>query len=318
MEKILFFYATSMILLILINGIEFSRDKDTLSARRKQTEGMFRENVLREKLDKTLEEKVKLSKRNAMEDKMKQAGYDASFTDFVIISIFSGILMAVIFGTLMTNPFLAVLFLVFGTLVPYQFISFVRNRRVELLDKQVGAFMQMVIKRYENTRNMHTALKMTAKEFHGEEPISSEINKTVLEIDLGVPTAKALDNMAVRTGNKYMERFVSYYKVASEVGTDDLRRDLLMQAYIQYEENRQLKRALDEKISGPVKDAKIMIFSVPMFAIYQLITNDDYATFMTKTTTGKIGTAGIIGTLILIIWFVNAKIGAPIDEEKKK
>lgn len=314
MGNILLFYAISMTLLSVIYNIDISQNKDILSARKKQTENLFKENVIKSKIDKVLTERVKANKRNAMEDKLKQAGFNISYTEYIIICIFSGIIMAILFGSLMTNPYLAILFLIFGFLAPYQIISFLRNKRINLLDKQIGAFMQMTIKRYENTRNMHTALKMTAKELQGEQPISQEINKTVLEINLGIPTEIALKNMATRTGNKYMERFASYYEVASAIGTDELRKNLLTQAYVQYEENRELKRALDEKIAGPVKDAKIMIGSVPMIAIYQLVTNDEYATFMTKTSTGRIGTAVIIGTLIIVIWIVNAKIGAPIDK----
>lgn len=314
MENILLFYTISLIVLSVIYNLDFSQDDDMISARKKQTQNLFRENVIKNKIDKVLENKVKLSKRNAMEDKLKQAGFNIDFTEYFIICLFTGIVMAILFGTLLTNPYLAVLFLVFGFLTPYQIVSFIRNKRLDLLDKQIGAFMQMVIKRYENTRNMHTSLKMTAKEFEGEQPISQEINKTILDIELGVPTETALKNMGVRTGNKYMERFASYYAVASSVGTDELRKNLLNQAYTQYEENRQMKRVLNEKIMEPVKEAKIMIGSVPMFAIYQIVTNDEYITFMTKTHTGKIGTTAIIGILIFTTWFVNAKIGAPIDK----
>lgn len=313
MESVFLFYTISLIGLSVIYYIEPIRKKDPVSRRKKQAEGMFRENVIKDKLDEVLKERVKVSKRNDMEDKLVQAGFNMTFTEFVMVSILAGIFMGIFFGGLMTNPLLGVMFLVFGFLAPYQVVMFLRNRRISLLEKQIGAFMQMTIKRYENTRDMHKALQMTGTEFRGEEPIGTEIDKTVLEIDLGIPTVEALENMAKRTNNQYLERFAAYYGVASEVGTDELRRDLLTQAYNQYEENRQLKRELDKEISGPVKDAYIMIASVPMFALYQMATNDEYVQFMTKTTTGRIGTTAIIGALILIIWFVNAKIGAPLE-----
>lgn len=313
MKNVLIFYTVSMIGLSILYYIEPIRRENPLSRRKKQTVNMLRENIIKDKLDEILKARVKVSKRNSMEDKLVQAGFNMSFTEFVMVSILSGIIMGILFGTIMTNPLLGVMFLIFGSLAPYQAVMFIRNRRITLLEKQVGVFMQMVIKRYENTRDMHKALQMTANEFKGEEPIGTEIDKTVLEIELGVPTVEALENMAKRTNNQYLERFAAYYEVAAEVGTDDLRRDLLTQAYNQYEENRQLKRELDKEISGPVKEAYIMIASVPMFALYQIATNDEYVQFMTKTTTGRIGTTAIIGALILIIWFVNAKIGAPLE-----
>ena len=302
-----------MIGLSILYYIEPIRRENPLSRRKKQTVNMLRENIIKDKLDEILKARVKVSKRNSMEDKLVQAGFNMSFTEFVMVSILSGIIMGILFGTIMINPLLGVVFLIFGSLAPYQAVMFIRNRRITLLEKQAGVFMQMVIKRYENTRDMHKALQMTANEFKGEEPIGTEIDKTVLEIELGVPTVEALKNMAKRTNNQYLERFAAYYEVAAEVGTDDLRRDLLTQAYNQYEENRQLKRELKKEISGPVRDAYIMIASVPLFALYQIAMSEGYVDFMTKTTTGRIGTTAIIGALILIIWFVNAKIGAPLD-----
>ena len=313
MKNVLIFYTVSMIGLSILYYIEPIRRENPLSRRKKQTVNMLRENIIKDKLDEILKARVKVSKRNSMEDKLVQAGFNMSFTEFVMVSILSGIIMGILFGTIMINPLLGVVFLIFGSLAPYQAVMFIRNRRITLLEKQAGVFMQMVIKRYENTRDMHKALQMTANEFKGEEPIGTEIDKTVLEIELGVPTVEALKNMAKRTNNQYLERFAAYYEVAAEVGTDDLRRDLLTQAYNQYEENRQLKRELKKEISGPVRDAYIMIASVPLFALYQIAMSEGYVDFMTKTTTGRIGTTAIIGALILIIWFVNAKIGAPLD-----
>lgn len=313
MKNILLFYTVSMIGLSILYHLDFIKKEDPLSRRKKQTVNMFRENIIKDKLDEVLRARVKISRRQNMEDKLVQAGFNISFTEFVMISILTGIVMGIILGSLMTNPFLGVLFVIFGFLTPYQVVMFTRNRRTGLLEKQVGAFMQMVIKRYENTRDMQRALEMTAKEFKGEEPIGTEIEKTVLEIELGVPTVEALENMAKRTNNQYLERFAAYYEVASEVGTDDLRRNLLTQAYNQYEENRQLKRELRKEISEPVRNAYIMLVSVPVFAAYQMAINNDYISFMTKTTTGRIGTTAIIGTLVLVVWFINSKIAAPLD-----
>lgn len=313
LEKVLLFYTASMIVLSILYHIETTTKENSISRRKKQTVNMFRENIIKDKLDEILKEKVKASKRNSIEDKIIQAGFNISFTEFVMISLFSGIIIGILFGTVMTNPLLGLMFIIIGFLTPYQVIMFIRNRRIALIEKQVGAFMQMAIKRYENTRDMYKALQMTANEFKGEEPIGTEIEKAVLEIELGIPVSEALENLAKRTNNQYLDRFAAYYGVAAEVGTDDLRRDLLTQAYNQYEENKQLKRMLKKEISGPVRDAYVMIITAPLFALYQIAMNKDYINFMTKTTTGRIGTTGIIGVLILVIWFVNAKIAAPLD-----
>lgn len=302
-----------MIFLTILYNIDFDVKKVTMSKRKKQVKKMLRENVLQEKLDKIIEKNVKFSKRQGMEEKLIQAGFNISYTEYILICSLTAIVLSVLLGKALNNIFIGILFLIFGYLAPYQIVSFFRNKRILLLENQIGAFMQMVIKRYENTRDFNTALKMTSIEFEGEDPIDTEIKKAILEIDLGKSVSEALKNLAIRTGNKYMERFAAYYEIASEIGTDDVRKNLLTQAYEQYKENREMVRQLKKEISGPVQEAYIMILSVPIFAIYQIATNPDYIYIMTRTTIGRVGTAGVLGTLILTIWFVNAKLGAPLD-----
>jgi len=311
MGYIISFYTISMLILVLFKNINFSGHKD-VSKRKIQTENLFKENILKNQLNKIIDKSVKSSKKRTMEEKLKQAGFDTSFTDFVAISILSGIITAFIFGALFKNLYLGFLFLIFGFFIPYQVVRHLRNKRIVSLEDQVGAFLNMTIKRYENTRNMHQALKLTAKELYGEEPISEEINKTVLEIELGIPTEIALKNMAKRTGNKFLKRFAAFYQIASNIGTDDLRKKLLEQAYKQYQEDKKRKRLLREKIMGPVKDSNLLISLVPVMAIYSSITSKEYIPFMTQTQMGKIGTTIIIGTLIFCIWVNDTKLGTPL------
>lgn len=313
MSNVIFFYLMGMIVLSLIYNIEIKPKDDIVDQRRGQTIELFRENIKKSKINKVIQSKVKISKRMEIEYDIKRAGFDFSFSEFVLISMFSGVIFALLFGGVLKNIYLGIVFIFMGALVPFQIIGFLKNRRINKMERQIGSFMNMTIKRYVNTKNMHTALEMTARELKGVEPIGEEIERTVVSIELGTPIDEALTELAKRTDNKYMHRFASYYSIAASVGTRQLREELLTDAYNQYEENRQLKRILDEKISGPVKHSKILMATVPVFAAYSAATNDGYIEFMTTTTMGKVGTAGVVVTLIIILWFINKKIGAPLD-----
>lgn len=313
MKIYLLFYVIIMVILSIIYNVE--SDKEVILANRhKQTRKMFRENIIKEKLDNVIKENISIKRQSKMEDRLTQAGLNIGYTEYIMISVLSSIVMALIFGFLLNNVLLGIMFLFIGFFIPHQIVLALRNKRVAVMEKQVGAFMRMVIKRYQNTKDFNKALKMTEREFEGQKPLCDEIRKTVLDIELGVPTVKALRDMAYRTGNKYMIRFADYYEVTSEVGTSELREDLLTQAYEQYEENRQIQRELKQELSGPKQDAYIMLFSVPIFAIYQAISNPDYIYFMTHVKMGKIGTTVIIGTLLIVVWFINNKLGASINE----
>ncbi|WCK56927.1 hypothetical protein PP175_27325 (plasmid) [Aneurinibacillus sp. Ricciae_BoGa-3] len=301
-----------MLITILIRNMNGKSDS-VIDRRKQQSKNILRENVLKKSLERFSEQKVKFSKRYAIETLCLQAGYHLSYAEYLMMSIGSAIGVAILVGIIMNNPLLAIMFLVIGYMLPRQVITFLKNKRVKMMERQIGPFMQMVIKRYETTRDFSKSLKLTLDEFVGEEPMYSEIKQTVLEIQVGVPVGEAMDNMARRTGNKYMARLADYYKIASSLGTDEIRKKLLTQAYSQFEENRKAKASMKKELAGPVREAYIMLGSIPMFAIYQIMTNDTYVSFMTQTSTGRIGTAVISAVLMGSIWFVNAKIGAPLE-----
>lgn len=307
------FFIISMSLVTIVGSLQPSGSNSPIERRKRQTKNLFTENVLKEKLASTIEKRVKPSKKMKLEEDLQKAGLKLDYFDYIVVNIFSSLIFAAFFGIVMSNPILAVIFLILGYFVPGQVIQFIKNKRIATMEKQIGSFMQMVTKRYENTDEFHKAFAMTVTEFKGEEPIYTELQRTIIEMNLGIPTEKALTDFAKRSNNKFMLRYAAYYKLVSELGDKKLKKSLLEQAIKQYDENYQIKRSLKKEISGPVQEAYIMLGFVPAIALYQSVTNDSYIYFMTQTSMGRIGTAGIVGTLILITWFVNAKLGAPLD-----
>lgn len=291
------------------------RNKGTLEGRKKQSQNRLRENVIKQRIEQIAESRVRFSKRYAIETLCLQAGMKLTYAEYLMISIGSALVFAVLVTMIMNNPILGIIFLLVGYMVPKQFITFMKNRRIGLMEKQIGSFMQMVIKRYETTRDFGKALELSTVEFKGEEPLYSELHRTVMDINLGMPVTESLDNLARRTGNKYLERLSDYYKIASTLGTDDIRKKLLTQAYTQFEENRIAKQTMKKELATVVRESYIMLGSIPMFGAYQVMTNDSYIDFMTNTTMGKIGTVAIAVVFMGAVWFVNTQISKPLDDK---
>lgn len=313
MNGIMVFYIAIMIFLIVLKFI-LNKDKSgILEKRKKQANNLERSRIIKEKIDEIIIKKTKPTKKRKFENISEQAGLTIGYAEYLLLKIGLGIILTIIFAIIFNSFIMGLFFFLLGYAMPYQIINYIKNKRLLFIEKQIGSFMQMIIKRYENTRDFYKALIMTHHEFKGIEPMYSELKKTILDIELGIPVVDALDALAKRTGNKYMNRLAAYYKVASEIGTDELRRDLMNQAYIQFEEDRQMKRMLKKEIAGPVQEAYVMVLSIPAFALFQTTTNPDYIKFMTKTFMGQVGTITILGVLIGIVWFINAKLGAPIS-----
>lgn len=311
MEFKLLLFTVLMFVTVLIGFM--GKKNSRLESRKQQSTNLLRENVLKKRLEKYAEEKVKFSKRYDIETLCLQAGFNLSYAEYMMISITTAIVSTLSVALVMNNVLLGIVFALIGYMIPKQVITFLKNRRITRMEKQIGPFMQMVIKRYETTKDFGKSLELTLVEFEGEEPMYSEIRKTVLEINVGLPIGEAMDNMGRRTGNKYLARLSDYYKIASTLGTEEIRKKLLNQAYKQFEENRKAQATMKKELSGPKNEAYIMLACIPGFAVYSAMTNDDFVPFMTNTLTGQIGTTVITLIFLGSIWFVNKKIGAPLE-----
>lgn len=304
-------YVLIFIALTIFNT--FSKTDFSESFRKSQARDMGNESEsFMKKLEKTAAEKTKYSKRNAVEKMCRQAGLNLKYHELLLLKAIAAVGLCIFTFVVIGNPFLAVEMILVGPMVPSQIITFLRNKRVGELEKQIGPMMQMVIKRYLSTKDFSKAMNMTKNEFKGMEPMYTELKLTCAEMEANVTVEKALDNLAERCDNKFLERFSDFYKISSAIGTQEARENLLGQAYLQYEEDRQLRQMLKREISEPVKDSYILVLTVPLFACFGFISMDGYADFLLNQLTGQIMIAALFGIIMGVIWFINNKIGAPL------
>jgi len=311
MEKLIIILVIGLLIFTAALAITF-RENKTFERRKNQNRNLLKENIIKKKLEELTTLKVKASKRMATEKLCLQAGYNISYADYIIINIISAIVCAVLFNVLFSNILLGIIFLVIGYFIPSQFFMVKRNKRITKMDEQVGSCLKMIIERYKNTKNMKKAIEDTALEFHNEPPLGAEMERMVISINLGKSVEDSLDEFASRTGNKYLQRFSDYYKICSEIGTTEVR-EMLNQALLQYREDRHNKLLLKKEISSVKSEAYIVLAGVPFVAIYQSFMDPEYVSFMTTTVVGQVGTALIVTAFMCALWFINKKIGAPIE-----
>lgn len=301
-----------VILSFTMNG-EGDGSRTILSMRKNQNSTNFRQSALKKKLEQMAEEKAKFDKKYKIETMCLQAGYKLTYGEFILLGWSSAILIPIVTAVITNNPILGLMFIPVGYMIPGQFIAFIKNRRVGLMEKQVGSFMKLVIERYKSQSDFAKAVEGCLVDFNGQEPFYSELKQTILDINLNVPTGESMDNLGTRTGNKYLKRLADFYKITADLGTKEAKEDILNQAFLQYEENRKIKIVLKKEIAGPVREAYIMLASIPMLIAYQICTAEGYVKFMTTTTMGKVGSAVIVGVMMGSLWFINTKIGAPLE-----
>jgi tight adherence protein B len=302
-------------LMILVFLISFKiENKDYLTARKSQSHATDKLNVMRKNLESSIESGASFTKKSKIELMCRQAGIKMSYGAYKILCMVSSIALPVTILLTIKNEYLSVVGFFIGYMIPGEIIKFKRNKRLAILEKQVGTFLQMVTERYSNTRDFAKAIKDCSEDFKGAEPFYSELRDTMMEMDFGVSVGEAVKNLGMRLGNKYVKRLADYYMLSIQIGTGEARSTLLKQAFYQFEENRGVKTDLKMAITGPANEAYVMIIFIPVVVVYNALTNPDYINFMTTTTLGKIGTTVIFAVVAGCTWLVNTKISAPIED----
>lgn len=280
--------------------------------RKAQSQNLLSENVIRAKLNQITTKKVKITTRMNVEKVCYQAGFNLTYDDFIIISIICGLLCSIFFQLILNNTFLAILFIVVGAFFPYQYFLFLRNKRLTILNEQIGPCINLLIERFEMSKDMKRSIEATLPDFQGVEPIYSELNRLAASINVGTSVVDAMHEFAERTGNKFLIRFADYYEMYSTTGTDEMFA-LLRHAYSQYQTDKSNRLFLKREISAVKSEGYLVLFGIPVIAIFQSLTDSDYVHFMTHTVVGQVGTSFVTIVFLISLWFLNKKVGAPIE-----
>lgn len=272
-------------------------------------------NSLYKGIEKKINEKAGTAKRYKKEKIYLQAGVKITYAQGVILGLVIGVVAFIGAQILLDNLLLSTFIFVIGFILPDQAINFMKNKREKVINEQVGTFFSMIMKRYEVIGDFYMAFLATEEDFKGEDPMYSEIVRAKLNIQNGMPLPDALKDMANRLENKYLGRFADYYEVAAEIGTEESRNNILYQAVEQYNKNEEDMRVMRKQLSEVTMEAYVMLAFVPIVVVYSCFTQPSYLEFVTTTLMGKVGIAVIAIAVVLIFWFINAKIGAPLDKD---
>lgn len=313
-EELIKFIAALCIIAVLFAYLllETYREGDVFERRKRQNKRMLKENIVRKRISEFAVKKVKVSTRMKVEKLCAQAGYDLTYGDYAVVCVITALICSAIGQFVFSNMYLGVIFLFAGVAFPYQYFAFKRNRRIDVIEKQVGPCLKMIIERYRTGSNMKKAIEDTALEFNGEKPLSDELNNAVIAMETGMSISEALDMLAERTGNEYLDRFADYYRISADVGTAESKA-LLDQALQQYNEDKANKLLLKREVSAVKSEAYIVLMGIPFVFLYQCVMDDNYIHFMTKTALGQAGMAVVVVVFMVGLWFINKKIGAPLE-----
>ena len=313
MEQLLSSVVFGILCLILTNLIN-NKDKFKVKKTKKRvTSVQVNKAMFGGKVAKKLNESAKQESKYKMETKILNAGFSFTYGEYKFMCILAALAIPVVAYAITPNIYLALVLGGVAYFAPAEVIKFIGNKRIAKMENQIGSFMRLCLERYKTSKDMAAAIINTMPDFRDCEPLYTEIRLTVVDINLGIPCADAIDNFARRTGNKFMARFGNYYRITDNLSTFTAKVELLNQAYQQYIEDLEIKTMLKKEISGPVGESYLMVGMTPVFMVWQSIQDPTYLDFMLHDPIGQAGIAAIFVILLACIIFINIKIGGPLE-----
>ena len=130
----------------------------------------------------------------------------------VIITLIGGLL-----GLLLTNnPTYGIMGALLGALLPVLFVKFKKSQRVALLSEEIGESLTGMSNSLRAGYSFQQAMDSVSKETKG--PLGKEYRRTLREINLGVTTEQALQNLINRVQNEDLELMISSVLIQRSIG----------------------------------------------------------------------------------------------------
>lgn len=306
-----------VIILNVIKKMIFKEKSYNLkSSRRKGQLSDFTTSRFKEDLNEYISRNVRYEKRYKYNDLLMQSGTGLTMADLLILSVMSSLGTGIILAVPFKNSMLFLVGLILGVMAPKQIITVIRNRRITKFNTQVTSFIRMTVKRYYVTGQLSTSIELSAEDFEGKEPMISEINKAISEMEVGGSAIEALENMERRTQNQYLKIFTSNLRAATNIGTESMKQKLLDAVIDKFDEDVKINSELKRELNEPVFQGLLMMLIVPATFVINAMSNEEYLSFMINKTIGKMAIAASAALLGVSAWVIINKIGAPLEKDE--
>lgn len=304
------------VVIIIKNFMSFGKNNNSVTLNVRKQQMSLRDNPLKKKIENEIEKKAKVSSKFKIDTLCRQAGYNYTYGEYIMLCVIFSILCPIAVMCITPNVPLALIVAFVGFKLPKTLLKSKRTKRKEALDKQIGSFLDVMTERYKQNPNINSNIVESLESFANQYPIIDELENVARLINYsGYSPGMALDELARNTGNKYVRQFRDSYKISQTLPSDSAKETILSQAKKLYDMDYDLKMELKEKIAGPVKNAYFIMACVPVVMVYQSFVTPGYVDFMLHDPIGKGAVTGIAAAMLLMNWFVQAKINAPLEQE---
>jgi tight adherence protein B len=205
--------------------------------------------------------------------RLEAAGVPLRVAEWMLVHIGVAIGFALLLGLLSGGTILATAVgLLFGLALPWLYLSVKESRRTSAFLAQLPDTLQLIAGSLSAGFSMPQAMDTVVRE--GQQPITGEFNRALVEARLGVPIEDALEGVAERMQSKDFGWVVMAIKIQREVGGNLA--ELLSTVAATLRERERLRRQVKVLSAEGRLSAWILGLLPPVFSLYLILTRPAY------------------------------------------
>jgi tight adherence protein B len=151
-----------------------------------------------------------------IEHKLIQAGLPLKGSEFLVICLGSALFVGVLCLLLIGKVIIAMLGFAVGFSLPLFVLRVIIERRVKAFNNQLGDCLVLIANSLRTGYSFMQAIQMVASEMLP--PISVEFARTLREMNLGVTTEEALNNLAKRINSDDLDLVLTAVMIQRQIG----------------------------------------------------------------------------------------------------
>ncbi|SPQ00492.1 Type II secretion system protein [Candidatus Sulfobium mesophilum] len=236
---------------------------------------------------------IKITMVHGMNRLLEQANSRMPVSFYFFLSIlFASAGYATGVGMRIHSPVIIVMAILSG-IAPFLYLYFKKQKRMQKFLEHLPEALELIARALKAGHSFSGGLKMAAEEFG--DPIGTEFDKTLSEINFGVGIADALKNFANRVDCPDLQFFVVSVLIQRETG-GNLAEILEKIAYLIRERFKLHGRVRALAAEGKLS-AIVLILLPPLMALYFLLIRPEYIGLLFED---RIGITMVIGATIMM------------------
>jgi len=237
-----------------------------------------------------------------------QAGLKISFKEYLMMAA-AATGLGFFLGLSLNNWFIALIGAYMGFQIPKKVIQYLRDKRQQIIARQVEPALQQIANLYRITQSIEKAVEEATSTMAS--PLREEFERLQSDLKIaGMTLEQALLRLSHRLGNKDFEFFTKIALLTRKYGGET--KDLMLQIPQTIRERQMIRAELETELAGAKQQSWLLLAGTPLFFIVYKLMRPDFAQILTTTAMGKLGMS-VVAVLTLVSIALIEKITEPLS-----